>query len=594
MGDPKKGRADQQQPTMLRGGGAAAVRLRLAREREEQRGIAQRGVIDRARRREEQLARASPRQPEGTTPIVIYTEPGTQFASPPQPAQHGAMPERYAPPPFSREFERSARAQRVQELTPRRPRASSTPPRTESADTTPVAPHERPATVQPPIPDRVTEASVSPVAPSVARPQASPPSLEELHRRLAVNQAQIDSLHQSIRGTTDRTEESSRLSGQRSMRGGLTRSGIAQERRRIIEAREAELREALRLAQAAVLTQRMRGLVGIPVPRALSLQFWGGFGDAVGAEHIPGLVEMLVPLIPFAGVLIDAIEATSGRSWLLQERLSVDDRAMAGGGVALTLIPLAGRIVRAGRTGTEITARIARRLGRTDETLSEVLRRLARIHSAPHVVEEALRRALAHEPLTGAHIQALEEFIHALEPLATTRRLSRPSIRALARGVHRGWEIIEGVRRFNTTALFSKLERLWSRGRHSVYLTRANQLVGTHESLLAFRRAHPEYAGWHSHHVIEEVHLSNLGVRNNFPGRGELPCVLLPPRQHSQRLRSMLGQLDSLQPSSARELYMDYGRVYRLLLDDYSGGTGTAQELVDIVADMLEIDLVHR
>lgn len=478
--------------------------------------------------------------------------------------------------------------------------------RATTAETTPIAGRRarRPTRSQQPASavSLASQRSDSQAATSGGELPVQPPSyfdsrIEQLRQQINVqkSQARLGAPRSEARATpSNQDEESSRLSGQRSMLGGLTRSGIAQERRRLIEARETELREALGQAQAAVLTQRMRGLAGIPVPRAPSLQFWGGFGDAVGAEYILGLVEMLVPLIPFAGDLIDAIEATSGRSWLLQERLSVADRAMAGGGVALTLIPLAGRIVRAGRTETEITARIARRLGRTDETLSEVLRRLARTHSAPHVVEEALRRALAHEPLTGAHIQALEEFIHALEPLATTRRLSRPSIRALARGMHRGWEIIEGVRRFNTTALFSKLERLWSRGRHSVYLTRANQLVGTHESLLAFRRAHPEYAGWHSHHVIEEVHLSNLGVRNNFPGRGELPCVLLPPRQHSQRLRSMLGQLDSLQPSSARELYMDYGRVYRLLLDDYSGGTGTAQELVDIVADMLEIDLVHR
>jgi hypothetical protein len=127
----------------------------------------------------------------------------------------------------------------------------------------------------------------------------------------------------------------------------------------------------------------------------------------------------------------------------------------------------------------------------------------------------------------------------------------------------------------------------WQAGENKVYLTQANQLIGSHRSLIAFRAAHKkEYARWHSHHIIEEVHLKNLGIRSSFPGRDDLPCVLLPRKGHSGRLRTILGQADTLKLSKA-ELYEYYEEAYDLL-GDYSGANGV-DELLTIVKKMLDI-----
>src|SRR5580704_9911753 len=46
--------------------------------------------------------------------------------------------------------------------------------------------------------------------------------------------------------------------------------------------------------------------------------------------------------------------------------------------------------------------------------------------------------------------------------------------------------------------------------RGGVYITAANQLVGTYDNLKSFQRLSKEYSGWEAHHVVEkdDLHLN--------------------------------------------------------------------------------------
>lgn len=124
----------------------------------------------------------------------------------------------------------------------------------------------------------------------------------------------------------------------------------------------------------------------------------------------------------------------------------------------------------------------------------------------------------------------------------------------------------------------------WSdaKGR-KVFLTEGGQLVGSHDSLLAFRRNHKDaYSKWDSHHIVEEVHLRNLGRR--YSSRGALPAVLIPKAAHSKRINSILRRADCLS-LSARSLYSNYYVEAYELLGAY---TGTATE-AKIQAELLAI-----
>jgi len=87
----------------------------------------------------------------------------------------------------------------------------------------------------------------------------------------------------------------------------------------------------------------------------------------------------------------------------------------------------------------------------------------------------------------------------------------------------------------------------WSKGSAKVFLSRdGGLLVGSHRDLEAFQKANPSYKGWDRHHIVEEVHLRNLGVRDQFASRNDLPSVLLPPEAHSDRINSILRKADVL------------------------------------------------
>jgi hypothetical protein len=96
-----------------------------------------------------------------------------------------------------------------------------------------------------------------------------------------------------------------------------------------------------------------------------------------------------------------------------------------------------------------------------------------------------------------------------------------------------------------------RLEVFESKPGYTIYITENGQLIGTHESLKRFAERYVDgngilvYKGWNSHHLVEEIHLENLGIRSYYPERGKLPCVLLPPKAHIKRIGSILRALDS-------------------------------------------------
>jgi hypothetical protein len=70
----------------------------------------------------------------------------------------------------------------------------------------------------------------------------------------------------------------------------------------------------------------------------------------------------------------------------------------------------------------------------------------------------------------------------------------------------------------------------WAKG--SVYLTEANQLVGTYRDLGEYRSSESNYKGWHCHHVVEADDLARLAVTNHAPSYDDQLNVLLPERAH--------------------------------------------------------------
>jgi hypothetical protein len=137
-----------------------------------------------------------------------------------------------------------------------------------------------------------------------------------------------------------------------------------------------------------------------------------------------------------------------------------------------------------------------------------------------------------------------------------------------------------------TEALFEKrgYEVHW-RGRGTVmYITPSGLLVGTHRSLLRFKKskAGSAYKGWDSHHIVEETDLVSLGIRRRFPSRDELPCVLLPAPGHEQRVGDILSR--SRGYSNPKDVFDAYEEAYDLL--DYTGET-SKKELLAIVREML-------
>ncbi len=134
---------------------------------------------------------------------------------------------------------------------------------------------------------------------------------------------------------------------------------------------------------------------------------------------------------------------------------------------------------------------------------------------------------------------------------------------------------------------------------HRVFITPTGQLVGSHRALTlqSFRTAYPDYKGWHSHHIVEEVHLKRLWIRKLFKPRDDLPAVLLTGRAHSKRIGRVLKSVNQPRGSAknpnsitARGYFEAYQQAYTMKLDDYVGhgnARALARELMAVVSNML-------
>ncbi|MFD2741153.1 hypothetical protein ACFSUD_16355 [Sulfitobacter aestuarii] len=133
------------------------------------------------------------------------------------------------------------------------------------------------------------------------------------------------------------------------------------------------------------------------------------------------------------------------------------------------------------------------------------------------------------------------------------------------------------------------------KGTHEVYETAANQLIGSFDALQAFRKskaAAGKYKGWHRHHIVEDRHLKDLGIADLFPGRKDLPCVMLPGKPHSDRIAGALTRaLAEKKPLTDLDVFNAYALAYKELGDYTGGGIGAIQkELRRVVGNMLGFD----
>ncbi|MBN9562615.1 MAG: hypothetical protein J0H14_18090 [Alphaproteobacteria bacterium] len=117
-----------------------------------------------------------------------------------------------------------------------------------------------------------------------------------------------------------------------------------------------------------------------------------------------------------------------------------------------------------------------------------------------------------------------------------------------------------------------------------VFLTDANQLIGTFENLDKFRTFEKEhYKGWHRHHVVEADDLDRLGVITSAPRYEDQLCVLLPEAAHARRINSILRRANPTKWQASRgELRRAYADAYAVM-GDYCGG-GEAQIRAELLA----------
>jgi hypothetical protein len=111
------------------------------------------------------------------------------------------------------------------------------------------------------------------------------------------------------------------------------------------------------------------------------------------------------------------------------------------------------------------------------------------------------------------------------------------------------------------SGLLRSCERKWTIGNHTVYLSPANQLLGSYLSLERYRSHESGHyvsrgraPAWEAHHIVEDRELDYLGVRAKFPVREQCLCVLIPKpahirintvfEAHTRRFRDVTGILE--------------------------------------------------
>ena len=117
-----------------------------------------------------------------------------------------------------------------------------------------------------------------------------------------------------------------------------------------------------------------------------------------------------------------------------------------------------------------------------------------------------------------------------------------------------------------------------------IYLTKANQLVGTYKDLCNFRDRGADYKGWEVHHIVEDQDLDRLGIRNLQPAYNLQVCVLIPWSAHQKRVNSIFrNQNPSSLSATVQQLRAAYRDAYSMMGDYCGGGEfGIRSELMSI------------
>ena len=124
-----------------------------------------------------------------------------------------------------------------------------------------------------------------------------------------------------------------------------------------------------------------------------------------------------------------------------------------------------------------------------------------------------------------------------------------------------------------------------------IYLTRANQLIGTYADLKRGAKSDKAYNNWHAHHIVETHDLRRLGIEHVSPVREQQLCVLLPAWSHIERINSALRIGNPIGvTASASQLRAGYQDAYEIM-GDYCGGGEDAirRELMAIVKAILQL-----
>jgi len=121
-------------------------------------------------------------------------------------------------------------------------------------------------------------------------------------------------------------------------------------------------------------------------------------------------------------------------------------------------------------------------------------------------------------------------------------------------------------------------EIFWAQDDKVVFLSEGNQLFATKRTFdsASFRKAHPDYAGWEAHHILEFQDCLRLGLASRLPPYDDQICVLIPAGGHRGRINSILRRIAP--PGSSvqlGELTAGYRLTYSLL-GNYCGSSAEA------------------
>jgi hypothetical protein len=117
----------------------------------------------------------------------------------------------------------------------------------------------------------------------------------------------------------------------------------------------------------------------------------------------------------------------------------------------------------------------------------------------------------------------------------------------------------------------------WELGPQHVFVSKANQLLGTYDALTRFRSHNYKHYGatddrrsWEAHHIFEDRELDYLAVREKFPPKNECLCVLIPRAAH-QRINTIF-EAHTRRFHDIQGILQGY-RLAHSTLGDYSGSS---------------------